>query len=217
MASSKDEREHWDQIAQSYDEEHRRFMSEAFERQVRAWLERQFTPDDKVLELGCGTGIFAAMIAGQVGRVTATDLSGEMLKRAAQRLGEYENVEVRQEDACRTSFADDSFSAVLAVNLLHHAHEPKAVLRECRRVLTPGGRLVVIDCIGHGRSLWAWIRASLGRLCRRGQPQEEHRHFSAEELVALITEAGLTVGETTLIHQRRPRAGFLCLRAMNPG
>lgn len=217
MASSQDEREHWDQIAQSYDEEHRRFMTEAFERQVRCWLERQFTPDDEVLEMGCGTGIFAAMIAERVKCVTATDFSPQMLKRAAQRLSGYGNVEVRQEDACRTSFADDSFTAVLAVNMLHHADDARAVLRECRRVLTPGGRLVIIDCVGHGRSLWRWIRTSLGRLRRRGQPQEEHHHFSPEELVALITEAGLTVEETTLIGQRRGRMEFACLRAVNPG
>lgn len=216
MPSSSEEREHWNQTAQSYDDEYRRFMTESFESEVRSWLDRQFTPDDEVLELGCGTGIFTAMIAERVKRVTATDFSPQMLKRAAQRLGKFDNVKTRQEDACRTSFADDCFSAVLAVNLLHHADEPTAVVRECLRVLTPGGRLVVIDCVGHGGSLWRWIRTSLGRLRRRGQPQDEHHHFSADELVALITAAGLTIQETTLIRQGRGRMEFACLRAVGP-
>ena len=155
------------------------------------------------------------MIAERVKHLTATDFSPEMLEQATQRLGGYDNVEIRTEDACHTSFADDSFSAVLAVNLLHHADAPATVVRECHRVLTPGGKVVVIDCAGHDTSLWSWIQMSLGYLRRRGRPREDHHHFSPDDLAALITGAGLAVQETTLIRQRRPRMRFICLRAVN--
>jgi ubiquinone/menaquinone biosynthesis C-methylase UbiE len=213
MPASREEHERWAQAAQTYDAEHRSTVGEALENEMRSWLARQFTDADEVLELGCGTGIFSAMIAERVKHLTATDLSPEMLEQARQRLGAYENVELRKEDAYQTSFADSSFSAVLAANLLHHADAPAAVVRECRRVLTPGGRVVVIDCVGHGSSLWSWIGRSFAYLRRRGQPEEGHHHFSPDGLAALITAGGFVVQETTLVRQRRPRMKFVCLRA----
>ena len=217
MPGGKEDREHWDQAAHTYDAEHRRLAEEAFENDIRSWLARQFTDADQVLELGCGTGIFSAMIAERVKHLTATDFSPEMLKQATQRLGGRENVEIRTEDARHTSFADGSFSAVLAANLLHHVDAPATVVRECRRVLTAGGKVVIIDCAGHGPSLLSWIRTSLGHLRRRGPPPEDHHHFSPDDLAALITDAGLAVQENILIRQRRPSMSYICLRAMNVG
>ncbi|GAG02445.1 unnamed protein product, partial [marine sediment metagenome] len=129
MAANPEEHERWGQAAGTYDAEYRRVMGEALENEMRSWLVRQFTDADDVLELGCGTGIFSAMIAEHVKHLTATAFSPEMLEQARQRLAGYDNVDIRTEDACHTSFADDSFSAVLAVNLLHHAHAPATVVR----------------------------------------------------------------------------------------
>ena len=215
MPGDKGECEHWGEAAQTYDAEYRRVVGEGFENEIRSWLGRQFADTDEVLELGCGTGIFSAMIAERVKRLTATDFSPEMLEQARQRLADCNNVEIRREDACQTSFADDSFSALLAVNLLHHAHAPATVVRECQRVLTPGGRAVVIDCAGHGRSFLSWIKTSLGYLRRRPSPTEDHHHFSPADLAALIADAGLAVQERTVIRQRRPPMSFICLRAVN--
>ena len=214
---SKENCEHWDQTAHTYDAEHRSMVGEAFENEIRSWLMRQLTDADNVLELGCGTGIFSAMVVGRVKHLTATDFNPKMLEHATQRLAGHNNVETRREDACHTSFDDNSFSAVLMVNLMHHADAPATVLRECRRVLTPGGRVVVIDCAGHGKSLWSRIKTSLGRLFPRSQPEENHHHhhFSPEDLAALITDAGLAMQETTLLRQRRPAAAYTCLRAVN--
>lgn len=217
MAGSKEDSEHWGRTAQTYDTEYRRYVGEALENEIRSWLVQQFTASDEVLELGCGTGIFSAMIADRVKRLTATDLSPEMLEQAKRRLGDYDNVQVQKEDAYGTSFADDSFNAVLAVNLLHHAHAPAAVARECRRVLTPGGKLVVVDCTGHGASLLSLILMSLRYLRRWGRPPKTGHSFSShDELAALIVDADLAVQETALLAQRRPRMKFTCLRAKNP-
>ena len=213
MPGDKGECEHWGEAAQTYDAEYRRVVGEEFENEIHSWLGRQFADTDEVLELGCGTGIFSAMIAERVKRLTATDFSPEMLEQARQRLADCNNVEIRREDACQTSFADDSFSAVLAANLLHHARAPASVVRECRRVVRPGGRVVVVDCAGHGSSVWSWIRMSLAYLRRRGRPPEDHHHFSPDDLNALITDAGLAVHETTLVGERRGRMRYICLRA----
>ena len=102
-----------------------------------------------------------------------------------------------------------------AANLLHHVDAPATVVQECRRVLTPGGRIVGIECAGHRPSLLSWIRETLAHLRRRGRPPEDHHHLSADDLATLITDAGFTVQETTLIGQRRPRMTFVCLRAVN--
>ena len=216
MAGDKEEYEHWDQAADTYDAEYRRVMGEAFDNEIRSWLARQFTDADDVLELGCGTGIFSAVIAERVKHLTATDFSPEMLAQAARRLAARGNVVLRREDACPTSLADDSFSGVLAANLLHHAHAPAAVAWECHRLVRPGGRVVVIDCAGHGPSLLSWVWTSLRHL-RRGRPPDDDHHFSPDDLAALIIHAGLSVQETTLIGQRRPRMSFICLRATKPG
>jgi len=215
MPGSEDEREYWGERAQCYDAEHRSLVGQTFENELRSWLAKQVTADDIVLELGCGTGIFSEMIAGHVRHLTATDFCFEMLEQAKKRLGGYANVDTRAEDARHTSFADDSFSAVLAVNLLHHAHEPAAVLRECRRVLTPDGRALFIEYAGDGTSAWSWIRAALDHLRRRDRASEDHHHLSLDDLVALITEAGLAAPETMQIRQRRPRLIYHCLRAVN--
>ena len=216
MTAGHEDRACWDRAASTYDAERREWLSEAFENRIRSWLARQFTPNDDVLELGCGTGIFSEMIAGRVRHLTATDFSTEMLERAGQRLSAYDNVETRKEDACNVSFADGMFDAVLTVNLFHHAGEPAAVARECNRVVRPGGRVVVIDCAGHTAPLSWWIKACLRRLRLRGRPKDDHHHLSLASLTALLTGAGLEVREKTHMAQRRPRTKYTCLGAAKP-
>ena len=216
MTASHKDCAHWDRAASTYDAEHREWLGEAFENKIRSWLARRFTPDDDVLELGCGTGIFSEMIAGRVRHLTATDFSPEMLERAGRRLRAYDNVETRREDARHTSFADGAFDAVLAVNLFHHASEPEAVARECSRVVRPGGRVVVIDCAGHATLLSSWIDAGLRRLRLRDRPHDDHHHLSLDDLTSFLTDAGLAVQQKTHIRQRRPRTKYMCLHLAKP-
>jgi ubiquinone/menaquinone biosynthesis C-methylase UbiE len=216
MPPSTDDRRDWAQEASTYDAEHSSVVSSAFENELRSWLARQLTDADNALELGCGTGIFSAMIADRVKHLTATDFTPEMLDHARRRLSPHENVELRSEDACQTSFADNSFTAVLAVNLLHHAHAPADVVHETRRLLTPGGRFVVIDCAGHGTSPLSSIWKSFKGLFSLEPPPEEHHHFSPDDLGALITAGGLAIQETTSLKQRRPPLAYTCICATKP-
>ena len=100
-------------------------------------------PGRWVLDLGCGTGRFSLPIARHLGcRVMGLDRSPEMLAQAGTKDPSREVAWVRG-DASRLPCRDGSFDAALLSHLLHHVDEPAAVLRECRRVLVPGGVALV--------------------------------------------------------------------------
>jgi ubiquinone/menaquinone biosynthesis C-methylase UbiE len=102
----------------------------------------------RVLDVGCGTGYLGLGLAkvGQAGDVHLTDLSPGMLDRArtnAASLG-VDATFVRA-TAADLPYADDRFDAVVTRGVLHHLHDVPAALTEWRRVLRPGGVLLVLS------------------------------------------------------------------------
>jgi ArsR family transcriptional regulator len=102
-------------------------------------------------DLGCGTGQVSESLAPFVGRVVAVDSSTAMLSAARGRLAGAENVEVRSGELEALPLADGELDAALLFLVLHYVAEPAAALAEARRVLRPGGRLLVIDMAPHDR------------------------------------------------------------------
>ena len=100
-----------------------------------------------VLDLGTGTGRLLEVVAPQATHCLGIDASPAMLALARNRLSRPElgHCRVRQADAYRLPLPDARFDVVLAQMLLHHAEDPAGILAEARRVLRPGGMLVVID------------------------------------------------------------------------
>jgi len=100
----------------------------------------------RVLELGCGTGIFTAYLAAEMqrgGSVLATDIAEQMIAVARKKSigGESVAIEFREADGSSLPFEDNSFDlAVSALALFGFPDVPKA-LREWRRVVKPGGTL----------------------------------------------------------------------------
>jgi ubiquinone/menaquinone biosynthesis C-methylase UbiE len=98
---------------------------------------------ERLLDVGCGTGIVARLAAARVGatgRVTGLDLNDGML-RVARRLGP--GVDWRQGDALALPFADRAFDVVTSQQMLQFVPDAAKALREMRRVVARGGRVVV--------------------------------------------------------------------------
>jgi len=97
---------------------------------------------DKVLELGCGTGLFTRKVHAATGAsIIATDLSEELLQEARKKFPEGD---FRVADAMNLDFPDNSFDVVFGSSIIHHLDMDKS-LQEIFRVLNKGGRMVFAE------------------------------------------------------------------------
>ncbi len=110
---------------------------------------------DRFLDVGCGPGAALERAMSTGAEVAGVDPSASMVARAAKRVPD---AEVKVGSAEDIPFRDDSFTVVINVASFHHWADREAGLREIRRVLTPGGRLHIVegklgkDQHGHGLS-----------------------------------------------------------------
>lgn len=166
---------------------------EAHHERYDAWFERHpaayasellalrpFVPlAGRGLEIGVGTGRFAAPLGVRVG----VDPSPAMLARARAR-----GIEAREGTAESLPFGDESFDHVLIVTTLCFVESPARMLGEASRVLTPGGRLVIgfID-----------RDSALGRRCEAGRGTSlfyrNARFHSAGDVRKLLEDAGFAI------------------------
>ncbi len=99
----------------------------------------EFATGDRVLDVGCGTGVTCDLLAERAGRVEAIDLSEPQLRRADQP----ESVEFIGGDAHQLPYTDETFDAVVSVGAILYFVDPVAALAEAHRVTRPGGELLV--------------------------------------------------------------------------
>jgi ubiquinone/menaquinone biosynthesis C-methylase UbiE len=97
----------------------------------------------KALEIGCGTGIFTALLARSGADITAVDLSPELAGRASAD-NAAANARFLVMNVEKLDFPDNSFDCVCGSSVLHHLNLPKA-LPEMQRVLRPGGTFVFTE------------------------------------------------------------------------
>jgi ubiquinone/menaquinone biosynthesis C-methylase UbiE/DNA-binding transcriptional ArsR family regulator len=102
-------------------------------------------------DLGAGTGHLAAALAPWVARVVAVDASPEMLAAARARLADAANVQLLHGELEHLPIDDETLDAAVLSLVLPYVPEPARAFHEARRVLRPGGRLLIVDMRPHDR------------------------------------------------------------------
>jgi len=106
------------------------------------WLD--LDPDDRVLDVGCGTGFATEGLLQHTDDVWGLDQSAHQLRRAYGKFGKRGDVRFHRGDAERLPFADDSFDAYWSSGSIEYWPNPVDALKEARRVTEPGRPVLVV-------------------------------------------------------------------------
>jgi ubiquinone/menaquinone biosynthesis C-methylase UbiE len=99
--------------------------------------------DERVLDVGAGTGAFAFAVAPRAREVVALEVDGEVAERA--KADAPANVEVVVGDGEHLPFDDFEFDVAATLRTLHHTQRPELLVAELTRVTKPGGTILVVD------------------------------------------------------------------------
>lgn len=154
----------------------------------------------RVLDVGCGAGLLSEAMAGEGARVTALDLSPELVEVAKLHLlesGRQVDYRLQSVEALAAEMPG-AFDAITCMEMLEHVPDPASVLHACATLLKPGGRLLLSTL---NRTPAAFALAIVGaeyvaRLLPRGT--HDYKSFiRPSELAAWLREAGLAIEDVS--------------------
>ena len=138
----------WDESASTFDSRPGHGIRSKEEKQAWQTLFNGSLPAGKcnLLDVGCGTGVMALLLAEMGHKVTGVDISEVMLQNAREKAAlQNLSVEFKYGDAEELPFEGGMFGAVISRHVLWALPDPEKAVAEWKRVLRPGGRIIVID------------------------------------------------------------------------
>jgi SAM-dependent methyltransferase len=163
-------------------------------------------PGGRLLEVGCGSGDLLAGAGDHGWTVEGVDFDPAAVAVARGR-----GLSVREGDLASCRFPDASFDAVVGVHVVEHVPDPRAFLAEARRVLAPGGRLVLVTPNLRSRGA-----RRFGDAWRELDPPRHLHLFPPETLRRVVEETGFTA-ETLSTGLRDARGVHAGSRAIERG
>ena len=100
---------------------------------------------EKILDVGCGTGVFTIDVMAQGSRITGIDISEPMLRKAVNKIDKISRYAFNGicADMCALPFADNSFDKVLSMTAIEFIEDAKKAVAELDRVIRQGGTIVL--------------------------------------------------------------------------
>ncbi|WP_100447777.1 class I SAM-dependent methyltransferase [Glycomyces xiaoerkulensis] len=191
----------FDRVAPRYDRTNTVMVAGQDKRWRRATREAlTLQPGERCLDLGAGTGVSTAELAGSGADVVGADISLGMLREHDDR-----QVPLVNADALRLPFADDTFNAVTGTFFIRNVIDPAACLTEILRVLQPGGRMVLCEV---SRPVWKPYRAAHGLFVKHVMPRVAARVSSDAEAYRYLAASTLEWPDQAEFADRIVLAGF---------
>lgn len=202
------ERDYFERIAPTWDA----YVASAYEAELKERLARllPWHEDMAILDAGTGTGYLAGMMAPLVKEVIGVDCSPAMLSRAGEKMAQagYQHVHLRAGTAERLPLPSNSVDVAMCHMLLHHVVSPRTVLSELRRVVRPGGYVLIVDAHAHK---YHWTPETFGDLHYGTDLRRLRKHMSTLQMKTLLVEDAGVSHSGNFIGKKADFTNFLLL------
>lgn len=168
----------------------------------------------KVLELGCGTGLYTETLQKISEEITATDFSEEMIKAAKQKRGNLNHVTFMQANALDLQFDKESFDTVFMANLIHIIEDPEKAIKESSRVLKSGGQIIITSFAIDQMSFFNKISLAMRYLKAFGKPSEESgkEKTPKKRIENLLVNNGFKISKSKVVGQKEKAVYINCIK-----
>lgn len=153
---------------------HSSFYDATFGRLVRTRIERaigrmNIAADDKVLDVGIGTGTSLNYYPQDKGTIVGVDLSGGMLDQALKKVNKQgrTNAVIGQANALQMPFADDTFDHVFISHVITVVSDPIQLVREAQRVAKEGAKITIVNHFQSNNRFVGWVEKVLCPICTK--------------------------------------------------
>lgn len=143
-------------------------------------------PRGKLLDIGCGGGRYLYRMQRHGWQVEGIDFDAQATRRVSERYG----IKTYTGDLLAASLPEASFDAITMSHAIEHLVDPAAILRECLRILKPGGKLILVT-----PNIDSNAAALFGAFWRGWEPPRHLYLFSVSTLQLFLLEAGFAVQE----------------------
>ena len=161
-----------------------------------------------VLDVACGEGYGSALLSRQAARVSGVDISAEAIAHGRGAYADRANLELFEAPCTHLPFAAASFDAVFTSFSFCTVADPQAALRELDRVLTPGGRLLMLEHVHlpwqPGRRLQSWAAPAWAAVAGGCRLDRDTGRLVREAGFAVLRERSHVLGWIVELEARSP-------------
>jgi ubiquinone/menaquinone biosynthesis C-methylase UbiE len=163
-------------------------------------------PEDKVLDIGCGSGVFLPALSPMCHQLVGLDISHNMLKETNKSVSLFglKNIFVVNAGAEELPFADNEFDVLVLVDAIHHIDDVECSIAEIKRVVKPQGKVLIFEPNKLNPLLWLLClldRNEWGAL-NLGSKRKYFELFESHFSIHLMEYNGLLIGPDSFINRR---------------
>lgn len=188
---------YWDKHAENYNDENVKMFGNA-NRAIAVKTKKFCSPDSRILDIGCGTGLIISEVAQIAMSVTAIDSSEKMIEQAKQ-LNNNKNIDWQVGDFYSLNIGCGEYDVITAFNLLPYIENHEKLLKDIYSVLPDGGYFISAnDCVG---SMPIFVRLAK-KIGRAFGILPERAFFNPEQLSEMMKGCGFEIEEERIVFNR---------------